>query len=82
VDALALFAKSTNVMMPSTSSSAAPGGSSGAASDHHYHSIGMGGFNPFDDFDAPAAADGERINSHGFFSSFVAGGDKYNGGRH
>jgi hypothetical protein len=75
VDALALFAKS-NVMPTSA------GGS--AAADHHYHAIGMGGFNPFDDFEAPAAAEaGERINGggHGFFSSFVTG-DKYGGGWH
>jgi hypothetical protein len=74
VDALALFSKSN--VMPSSA------GGSGAA-DHHYHGIGMGGFNPFDDFEAPAAVEaGERINGggHGFSSSVT--GDKYGGGRH
>ncbi|GJN40749.1 hypothetical protein PR202_gn00047 [Eleusine coracana subsp. coracana] len=79
VDALALFAKS-NV---GAGASAMPGGSGAAAADHHYHGIGMGGFNPFDDFQAPAATERESVNGgagHGFFSSFVPG-DKY-GGRH
>ncbi|PUZ40868.1 hypothetical protein GQ55_9G456800 [Panicum hallii var. hallii] len=85
VDALALFAKSN--AMPSgagagAATAATTSGGSGAA-DHHYHGIGMGGFNPFDDFDPPAAAaEGERGDpggGHGFFSSFTAG-DKY--GRH
>ncbi|XP_066387838.1 calmodulin-binding protein 25-like isoform X2 [Miscanthus floridulus] len=87
VDALALFTKSS--AMPSAAAAAAaataatsPGGS--GVPDHHYHhGITMGGFNPFDDFDAPPAAEGERGNisggSHGFFSSFATG-DKY--GRH
>ncbi|GJN41064.1 hypothetical protein PR202_gn00389 [Eleusine coracana subsp. coracana] len=85
VDALALFAKSS-VMQSSAGASAMPGGSgaAAAAADHHYHGIGMGGFNPFDDFENPVAAERESINggaAHGsFFSSFAAG-DKY-GGRH
>ncbi|XP_062213400.1 VQ motif-containing protein 22-like [Phragmites australis] len=77
VDALALFAKS-NVM--SSAAAAAAATTSGGSTDH-YHGISMGGFNPFEDFDAPA--EGERVNGgsgdHGFFSSFTAG-DKY--GRH
>ncbi|RCV44527.1 hypothetical protein SEVIR_9G386100v4 [Setaria viridis] len=85
VDALALFAKSN--AMPSgagaAAAAAATSGGSGAA-DHHYHGIGMGGFNPFDDFDPPAAAaegeGGDPGGGHGFFSSFATGGDKY--GRH
>jgi hypothetical protein len=83
VDALALFAKS-NAMPTADAAAAATSGGSGAADHHHYHGIGMGGFNPFEDFDPPAgAADGERGDpggGHGFFSSFATGGDKY--GRH
>jgi hypothetical protein len=85
VDALALFAKSNAMPSGAGAATAATtsGGSSGAAD--HYHGIGMGGFNfnPFDDFDPPAAAAeaerGDPGGGHGFFSSFTAG-DKY--GRH
>jgi len=84
VDALALFAKSNAMPGGAATAATTSGGSSGAAADH-YHGIGMGGFsfNPFDDFDPPAAAAeaerGDPGGGHGFFSSFTAG-DKY--GRH
>uniref|UniRef100_A0A0A9FGP0 Uncharacterized protein n=1 Tax=Arundo donax TaxID=35708 RepID=A0A0A9FGP0_ARUDO len=79
VDALALFAKSN--VMPSAAAGAGATTTGGSSDADRYNGVGMGGFNPFDDFDAPA--EGERLNSgggaHGFFSSFAAG-DKY--GRH
>uniref|UniRef100_A0A0A9AWW9 Uncharacterized protein n=1 Tax=Arundo donax TaxID=35708 RepID=A0A0A9AWW9_ARUDO len=64
--------------MPTTAAAAAATTSGGSSAADHYHGVSMGGFNPFDDFDAPA--EGERVNGgHGFFSSYAAG-DKY--GRH
>ncbi|XP_040378444.1 proline-rich protein 36-like [Oryza brachyantha] len=91
VDALALFAKS-NVMAggaaPPTAATASSGAGSGAADQyhhHHHHGGMMGGlFNPFDDYDAAAAAaEGDKVHGgagatgHGGFFSPLGAGDKY-----
>ncbi|KQK21459.1 extensin [Brachypodium distachyon] len=79
VDALALFARS-NAQMPIA---AATAGGSGAVDQ--YGGGMLGGFNPFDDFEAASAAEGGEKAPNGghghagFFSSLGLGGagDKY-----
>ncbi|KAL5210985.1 hypothetical protein ABZP36_006608 [Zizania latifolia] len=83
-DALALFAKS-NVMAPPpvATGGASSGAEPGADQYHHLHHNMVGRlFNPFDDFEAVAAAAeaNEKMHGaggHGFFSPLGAAGDKY-----